>query len=282
MLYDFLHRKITKAEDRLPALQGLAKRQIQLTPDRYAWGLMEKYLWHGVCWYVGYGTSRVEPLVHPRERPRPQIAPSWSPLCLNRGVEFAHYLPSRLVPPTGWQAICGEKCLYYPELGLDPVSDGVLTQLRVRGQLKIFEWVETTYRSEDGEDGFRKAAQSVLDAVNGYTEYVCALKTRQGSQEFKSGILWWDTSSEKGSTRYVSCLFCGFLDEEVYFEECNIGKPGLSAVGIVVMPTLSSATVFERVGWFTSMDVRLFYGVEPVKLKIAECELLRNFDEHIE
>jgi hypothetical protein len=184
-------------------------------------------------------------------------------------VEFAHYLPSGLVPPRGWQTICGEKCLYYPELGLDLVSDGVLTQLRARGQLKIFEWVETTYGSEDDEDGFRKPAQSVLDAVNGGTEYVCALKTRQGSQEFKSGILWWNTSSEKGSKRYLICLFYGFLDEDGYFEECNTDKPGLSAAGIVLMPALSSATVFERVEWFNLMDVRLFYGVEPVNLIIA-------------
>jgi hypothetical protein len=44
MLYEFLHRKITKAGDRLPALQGLAKCQIQLGPGRYTGGLMEKYL----------------------------------------------------------------------------------------------------------------------------------------------------------------------------------------------------------------------------------------------
>ena len=59
----------------------------------------------------------------------------------------------------------------------------------------------------------------------------------------KSGILWWDTSSEKDGTQYVTCLSCGFLDEDGCFEECDTGKPGLSAAGIVLMSTSPSSAI---------------------------------------
>jgi hypothetical protein len=61
-------KSITKEEDRLPALSGIAKRFQSVRDGRYLAGLWEDNLNNGLCWMVKEGGRR----------PRKYLAPSWS------------------------------------------------------------------------------------------------------------------------------------------------------------------------------------------------------------
>ncbi|TLD29478.1 HET-domain-containing protein [Venturia nashicola] len=58
---------MTKEEDRLPALSGIAKRFQNIFVRQYLAGIWERRLILGLCWYVG----------SPGKRPEKYIAPSW-------------------------------------------------------------------------------------------------------------------------------------------------------------------------------------------------------------
>lgn len=64
---------LTKAEDRLAALSGIAQRMRDFLGSEYVAGLWKTSMVRDLCWGVGY--SRHDKVSH---RPRVYCAPSWS------------------------------------------------------------------------------------------------------------------------------------------------------------------------------------------------------------
>lgn len=89
--YTKLH--ITKIEDRLPALSGLAKMIQQETKDTYLAGLWKSSLVEGLAWSLSGKGFKPEEL----HIQRPYTAPSWSWASTDRNVGFlteTHTIPS--------------------------------------------------------------------------------------------------------------------------------------------------------------------------------------------
>jgi hypothetical protein len=111
-------RRLTKAEDKLPALSGIAKRSAITQMGRYLAGLWESELPQGLLWVV----DRELPLASIQGSPPPLYrAPTWS-WASHEGVpSWIHQFPDG---PTVFATVVESHCV---PAGLDPtgrVSDG--------------------------------------------------------------------------------------------------------------------------------------------------------------
>ncbi|KAF1999589.1 hypothetical protein P154DRAFT_600121 [Amniculicola lignicola CBS 123094] len=299
VITNYTARSITKPSDRLPALEGLRKRQMDIAPDNYAWGLWTKYLSRGVKWRCDSKTDGESGL---RERPIPPIAPSWSPLCLNMPIvfwsifsdpEYKHKHNAKNVYEgksisggggtnieesllqehqsdnsglglelQGWQSCMSypERKLFYPEYSVQIGATEALPHLSVKGQLIEVGW--KIYDAND-KDEIWKRPNTSEDPPDGEDENVLleyALSyTNDKGAVEYSGKLGWDSKTDREICPRLTCLFCEERDPDQ--RESGIG-------GLMLIPIMLGGNEYKRVGFAYEVDARWFGGVEAVEFTI--------------
>ncbi|CAG8958218.1 hypothetical protein HYFRA_00000572 [Hymenoscyphus fraxineus] len=116
VLKTFSKCKITKEDDRLPAISGVAKKFEEILEDKYLAGLWLSRLHAELLWQTISGTGERSPRRNPS-----YVAPSWSWASLNAGISPFPY----------WMR--GEKYVYFAEIlqaNVEPVSDDHTGQLK--------------------------------------------------------------------------------------------------------------------------------------------------------
>lgn len=144
MVHKYTQRDLTKAEDKLPALSGLASVFARRTGDRYVAGLWESDLKTGLLWRPSHKDG---PRLH---RPPRFRAPSWSWAALDGQVIFNYDVSytSPEEPDTDIMFALRDIDVDLEPAGSDPfgmVASGTLT---VTGRLKP---VEYQIKTEDME-----------------------------------------------------------------------------------------------------------------------------------
>lgn len=155
LVEEFSQRKVSREEDRLPALAGLAARHAQATGDTYVAGLWRENLHWWLLWEPrAYFNPRCDQLAPKRH------APSWSWASLGREVEF--WDPSNIFETDA--SIVSVFCQYDPpdsfsttkkawidiECGISAVTDQITKNDEVRFWSADEWWLaEPDYRWED-------------------------------------------------------------------------------------------------------------------------------------
>jgi hypothetical protein len=130
---DYSRRQLTKSDDKLPALRGLARVMEARTGERYVAGLWASHLLCGILWHRGTDTDGEAQWLRAVEMYR---APSWSWASLDWSI----VMPGR---PDIESSMLPAKCMLkaievsVTPKGTDPhgrLSDGVL---RVTGKVQV-------------------------------------------------------------------------------------------------------------------------------------------------
>jgi hypothetical protein len=137
---------ITKIEDRLPALSGLAKMIQMRTEDTYVAGLWKSSLVEGLTWALSGKDFRIEEL----HKKRPYTAPSWSWASTDRDLGFLVVVDA--TKPTGstesaadwdWMSDIQILDVSVRTAGLDPTGQVLDGRITLSGHITILPVVTT-------------------------------------------------------------------------------------------------------------------------------------------
>lgn len=143
VLCNFLPRKLTHVQDKLPAISGLAKCFAELAHDAYLAGLWRSDLPFGLLWFLRCTSSprhyaNLREFAKQARKPEPYTAPSWSPVCLatssfettsfERGIEEDYLLRPDFSPR------CSVSEAWAKVEGLNPFGQVSGGSIRIRGR----------------------------------------------------------------------------------------------------------------------------------------------------
>lgn len=139
MIQLYTARNLTKEQDKLPALSGLAQVYHKATGDTYLAGLWEASLPHGLCWYnIGWTGHKFHKKRGIGRRPRAFRAPSWS----WASIDTSHDAPCRFgwlrdgnINPLLYQEAPQAVCTIY-EVACQPKAEDSFGEVR-NGFIKI-------------------------------------------------------------------------------------------------------------------------------------------------
>ncbi|CAI4214355.1 unnamed protein product [Parascedosporium putredinis] len=257
LLFEYSQRKLTKAEDKFPALSGLAQSFAQALDDEYVAGLWRRDLLNGMMWYIASDYND----------PGVWRAPSWSWAALDGFVGASpHMRPS--IPRARVEHV------HIKHKGKD--TKGMLTEawMVIRGHLR-----PVSLRPAANRPSMTTAYADIFDRD---ADTVLAFGTADHISP--SGLTMYGTRKEADTEQFETLakvwalLLCliptfDFAEDDVTIIQSKPIYPS----GILVTPTGeddagSGMPVYRRVGWFNTdekNDLQLWEKSDETTVKLV-------------
>ncbi|OCL05864.1 HET-domain-containing protein, partial [Glonium stellatum] len=238
----YANRNITIEADRLPAISGLAQRQVIYWDDQFLAGIWAKDILPGLLWrqrtLFGEG-GRLK-------RPKGFIAPSWSWICLSAPVVFE---PS----PFSWKGVGPE---IHDRVWLNPLNP-------------IFVDAEIVHA---GKDSYGQVRSGRITLSGRLRAGKCPQKESSSPGEFLVdvqdpitkkfvGRVYFDTLADMESHRSITCL-CMF--------EWIVRDLPRNGGGLALVPKSedSACNEYTRVGFVDMLETTLFDEIDAAVFSI--------------